>query len=419
MAFNINIHNQGFWIKEFIMKKKTVLVLVCTALLCGPLWAQTAADFTYRLNSTNDGVIITGYTGTATRVTIPAEIEGLPVREIAPNAFRGITSIPADRFTWGARTGNNPWTFRGTFETSIYTAVLTVTTRNHVSNSGPNAMAVGASGNLVVTYKITHVIIPEGVTIIGASAFAETRIALSANLHYDTSISYSSTGALSSVTIPGTVTEIGESAFENCQRLNALTLPPSLRTLGRRAFANTAGLRTIVIPDGYTSLPREVFSGSGLTSITLPQTLLSIGHSAFSGCSSLASITLPDSVLAIEDSAFANSGLTSFSWPAEMDFIPPGVFAGTRLRTLVIPDWVTEIGDGAFRSCRELTSVMLSPAIRTIHANAFGGCSALTTVTVPDSVTSIRFLGQGAFSGSSIGLVNQAALNRLGYTGTF
>ena len=383
------------------MMKNTVFAIVIMAAFLTPLWGQTESDFIYTLNRTNDGVVITGYRGTATRVTIPATIEGLPVREIGSNILSARNARVSTRET-------TMYNFVGTLDTAVYTIHLNYRLDDRRLFSG------------TLAFKITSIVIPEGVTRIGAFAFAELGPEPGIIIGFEnTWREVVVTHSLTSVTIPSTVTEIGEGAFENCQRLGAVTLPPSLTTLGNRAFANTRSLRTIVIPEGYTHLPDGLFAGSGLSSVTLPQSLITIGQNTFSGCSSLVSITLPDSVMGIGNSAFANSGLTSFNWPAEIYFITNGVFQGSSLSTINIPEGVTDIGQSAFASCRGLTSVTFPSTIRVIDGNAFSGCSALTTVTVPDSVTSIRFNGSGQFGSTGLGLAMRAALNGIGYTGSF
>ena len=71
---------------------------------------------------------------------------------------------------------------------------------------------------------------------------------------------------------------------------------------------------------------------------------------------------------------------------------------GSSIKRVIIGDGVTEIGNGAFRKCRSLTSVTIPNSVTTIESSAFESCSSLTTVTIPNSVTTI---GDGAFSGCS------------------
>ena len=103
-----------------------------------------------------------------------------------------------------------------------------------------------------------------------------------------------------------------------------------------------------------------------------------------------------DGVTSIGNNAFFNcGGLTSVEIPDSVTSIGSNAFRGcTGLTSVEIPDSVTSIGYGAFSYCSSLTSVMIPHGIVTINSYVFSNCSSLTSITIPDSVTSI---GQGAF----------------------
>ncbi len=122
-----------------------------------------------------------------------------------------------------------------------------------------------------------------------------------------TSLKYTFSGAcyLNSVTIPNTVTSIGEYTFSGCSGLTSLTIPNSVTTIGYSAFSGCSGLTSVTIPNSVTSIGSDAFSGcSGLTSITIPNSVTSIGMYAFNRCSGLTSVVLPNSVTSIGGSAF-------------------------------------------------------------------------------------------------------------------
>lgn len=103
------------------------------------------------------------------------------------------------------------------------------------------------------------------------------------------------------------VKEIAASAFENCSSLASISIPSSVTSIGDGAFSGCSSLTSIAIPDSITSIGDGAFSGCGsLTSITIPNSVTSIGASAFENCSSLTSITIPDSVTSIGWRAFMN-----------------------------------------------------------------------------------------------------------------
>ena len=218
-----------------------------------------------------------------------------------------------------------------------------------------------------VTYKVTR---------IGSSAFEEC-------------------SDLKSVTIPNSVTSIGESAF-SASGLTSVTIPNSVTSIGKSAFS-FSGLTSVTIPPSVTNICEKVFyKCRSMTSVTIPNTVTSIGEESFYGCSSLTSVTIPNSVTSIGKSAFSFSGLTSVTIPSSVTNICEKVFYEcSSMTSVTIPNTVTSIGEEAFYGCNFLRSVTIPNSIISIGSHAFSHCSSLTSVTIPKSVTSI---GEGLFA---------------------
>ena len=170
--------------------------------------------------------------------------------------------------------------------------------------------AVTEIGNRAFYYcsALTGITISAGVTVIGSEAFGECRALTSitvaeGNTVYasqdgivynaaKTSILIVPIGISGSVTIPNGVTSIGDSAFANCSSLTGVTIPAGVTSIGETAFYLCSALVSINIPEGVTSIGDSAFVGCRrLTSITLPASLTSIGGYVFNGCTDLASIT--------------------------------------------------------------------------------------------------------------------------------
>ena len=157
------------------------------------------------------------------------------------------------------------------------------------------------------------------------------------------------------VTLPDGLTSIGYSAFAECSSLTSITIPNSVTSIGGSAFEGCSSLTSITIPNSVTSIGSFAFHKCySLTSITIPNSVTSIGVWAFYRCSSLTSVAIGNSVTSIEDKAF---------------------YQCSSLTSITIPNSVTSIGGEAFYSCSSLTSVTLGNSVTSIGGNAFYRCN--------------------------------------------
>jgi hypothetical protein len=137
---------------------------------------------------------------------------------------------------------------------------------------------------------------------------------------------------LASVTLPDSVTRIGDDAFYNCEKLISVTIPKGVKDIGDSAFS-CSGLTSVMLPEGLTSMDNEAFSCcERLISVTFRGGVASISKKAFLFCEKLTSVTLPDGLKDIGEMAF---------------------FGCECLSALTIPGSVTSIGEYAFGNCAD------------------------------------------------------------------
>ena len=336
-----------------------------------------------------------------TSVTIPNSVTS--IGEYAFENCSGLTSV----------TIPNSVTSIGDSAFAYCSGLTSVTIPNSVTSIGWSAFQ-SCSG-------LTSVTIPNSVTSIGKSAFHAcsglTMLNFNAINCQDFSLGYFTLGTslttvnvgdcvqripanfvegcsgLTSITIPNSVTSIGEGAFYDCSGLTSVTIGNSVTSIGEGAFYDCSGLTSVTIGNGVASIGEGAFRDcSGLTSVTIGNSVASIGEWAFSGCSGLTSVTIPNSVTSIGKSAFhACSGLTMLNFNAIncQDFEVFEVFiddhdnyyypfSGTSLTTVNIGDSVQRIPANFVSGCSGLTSVTIGNSVISIGECAFEDCSGLT-----------------------------------------
>ena len=229
--------------------------------------------------------------------------------------------------------------------------------------------------------KVGSYTIPSTVTNIGNSAFEDCN-------------------TLSNVTISSHVVTIGSSAFQSCRLLTNITIPASVTSIGSYAFTYLMNVTAFTVDSNslaYSSLDGVLFDKNQQTlfqypigkvgSYTIPSSVTNIAYEGFANCTNLTSLTVPASVTSIGNYAFYDCyGLTSVNILANTTSLPQGAFDYCyRLATATIPAGVTSIGQYAFYYCTNLSGVyfMGTNAPASIGSSTYYNDNILTNYYLP------------------------------------
>ena len=358
-------------------------------------------------------------------VTIPESI-----RTIGNNAFYNCSSLTSVTFPKDIKTigqyafyncsGLSTVTFEGetppTFEYRVFYAtnncpiyvpsLSAVTAYKNASNMSDYANRIRIIPTFIVLNGVKYQLKDEGTFEVVANDYSgEVVISDSIDLNgvsiavaSISSDAFNDCSGLTSITIPKTVTSIGNGAFEGCDNIETLTY--NTNNIGQ-VFRGNTHLKTVNIGDSVTSIGYYTFYGcTDLTTVNIPKSVKSIGTEAFRGCANLKSVTIPESITSISNFTFYGcASLTSVIIPKSVRSIGWSAFGRcTSLETVTINDGVTQIDNYAFFECSSLTSVTIPESVTSIGKESFQGCTGLKSVTIPASVTSI---GTDAFKDCS------------------
>ncbi len=225
---------------------------------------------------------------------------------------------------------------------------------------------------------------------------------------------------METITIPGSITTIGEGAFRHCNKLERVDITDleawcnivfangESNPLGSagKLYLNNSRITDLVIPSSITKIKQWAFTGGKFTSLTIHNELTTISEGAFKGCSTLRTATLPIPEMP--------EGVEATIQLVNLTAIEKDAFCDcSALESINFTNIPSVIGEGAFARCSSLTEIELG-ALTTIYPLTFTGCSNLTTINIPEHIESI---GEGAFGGCgklSIDLVLPEGLTTIG-----
>lgn len=364
--------------------------------------AEEKYSYAYTVLDDGASIAITDYYGAQTELTIPAELDGYTVTEIAENTFRDrpeLTKITLPDTL--QRIGADAF-----FNTGYY---------NNAANWQENMLYIDQALISVPTGAAGEIAIREGTVLLADNAMYNCK-------------------KITAVTLPSTIRYIGDYAMTNCKAVAALNLPEGLLRLGKSALAGCKSIKTLYIPASLTdmdcefeyssNIPAAPFSEcAGLTEISVasnnpkfsavdgvlynknqtkllqyprakkaasfsvPSSVTEMVYGSFSKTSALQSVQLPDSITEIADCTFYEAAsLQSIAFPKQLTSIGSEALCGVGLRALAVPDSVT--GELRLYGCDSLQSLTVGNGITEMRVH---DCPALVSVAVGENAHSIDF----------------------------
>lgn len=254
--------------------------------------------------------------------------------------------------------------------------------------------------------KLAEITIPSTVTSIGNGAFkgnpTTTIVWKPATCSIgsdDNAPFYSTSSQVTSFTFAEGVETVPAYICKNMNLLDTIVLPPSVRSLGQYAFYGCTSLKSINLPVTQKTLPVSFLEGcTSLESIELPATLTTISTDAFYGCTKLANVSLHEGITTIERRAFYNCKLDSIIIPSTMTSIGGAAFKGNPTTTIVWKPQNCTTGSDSdapfYSTSSQVTSFTFGDSVQVIPAYLCKYMNQLDSIRIPSTVTSI---GQSAF----------------------
>ena len=365
--------------KKIILSLMTIISFIF-AVGITEAFAETYEDFEYVVE---DGeVIIINFKSDDTTVTVPDEIDNLPVTTIDSGAFASETKIKKITLPDTITTiGYHAFNYCTALESiNIPSSVTTI-----------EDAAFGSCNSLSKVY-ITDMEAWCNIDFEGYSAnpFYKGTAALYLNNRFT-----------SSITIPEGVTQLKPYAFYGFNEMTSIKIPVSLVSVGKDAFKNCTGITKVTISDigawcnidFYNKYATPLWNGSKLykgsselKTLTIPDGVTQIKSYAFFGCTSITKVSIPESVTLLGTDTFGKCiNLAEAVISAPLTEIPSHTFYEcTALEDVNIPETVQVIGNTCFYNCSSLESITIPKSVKNFNSSAFSHCDNLSKVYIED-----------------------------------
>ena len=390
----------------------------------------TDSGYVYSIDSLKSTAQITGYTGSAHTLSIPADISGYKVTSLKAEAFKNkvtilsvtipdsVTAIGSECFSGctllgtvtlgkgisaiGSRAFENcklltditiPATTTvigaGTFYGCTSLAKVPVADGNPVFQSKDGVLFDKLGSKLILypaahsgsTYNVTGVQEIEDYAFYGSKYLTTVEVASSVTT-FGKGV-FKDSAALTSVAFDGSVKKIEDEMFSGCKKLNSLKLPTTIVSIGESAFKGCAAIKSLTIPEKVTTVGADAFSDcTALASVTVSKNVTALSGTAFKGCTALTEFKVA------EDGNFTVSKGVLYNKDGTRLVAYP---AGNTAENFTVPDKVTTIGTYAFDSCKHLKKLIIPETVKTFAKPVIHNCSGTVIFVPKDSAAQTYF----------------------------
>ena len=163
------------------------------------------------------------------------------------------------------------------------------------------------------------------------------------------------------LTLPDSVTKIGEGAFANVKGLKTIIIPGTVKTIGANAFRSNLTLEKVIIEEGVKTIDSSAFQDcTNLMEVILPDSIETMGYSTFYGCLKLTSVEIPKDIETIYQMTFSVSGLKNIKFRGDkLKRIEREAFFQCKISEFTITKDLEYIDTTAFDHCTELVNIKI------------------------------------------------------------